>query len=811
MPRPGRSARLIFGPLLFALITGAAAAASSPLQKAFLEARDATDRGDTLVATKIVEDALKSARSADDDDVWALRVLRAELFIHTGKRDEAAKILDQSFPARLRNRETGVWRLVTLSLLHWYGNRLDQAIRSLDEARPIAASHAPQLVPSVLGLRGAMRGSDADFADAIRIAKERRDPIRMARIEVNLARHYGGTQRYAEAVALDATLRSRLQHPQLRRSRKTHNGNMGWIYLELGDYDQALQRVQEANADAQRMNDLNERLLWLNLLGDLHFVRRDWPNAERAYRQALGVNKQSDHREVAHSLANLARVAIETGRFEEARALVAKALSLESAASDKVDELTARVLSARIDLAARDYKTAEKTLKDVLKAKKLGPITTLEVHHRLAQTYAATKRNDLAVASFDRALGEVQAARKAVASDKELSLPFFNRSTALFDDYVDFLIDNGRVEDALRATEASRAQTLAEGLAAKDQTKLDPRAIAKQSNATILCYWLGRRRSYVWTVTPSNVRVTTLPDDVTIERSVELYRDRILARSNTFETSSARGQALYRMLVAEAARGIALSGRVIIVPDGKLHTLNFETLVVPSKPPRYWIENVVLSNGSSLQLLARKATVAASPRILLVGDPLKADAAFPELKHAAEEIRVIAAQFARRATVLERGRATPADYKAAAPQSYEFLHFAAHGVAARQRPLDSAVILGRGADRTYRLPARDIAQRPLAARLVTISSCDGAGAATYAGEGLVGLAWAFLHAGAQQVVAALWAVSDSAAPRLMEQMYIGIRAGHEPAVALRNAKLKLLRQKTIHRQARYWAPFIIYM
>src|SRR5687767_15892132 len=84
-------------------------------------------------------------------------------------------------------------------------------------------------------------------------------------------------------------------------------------------------------------------------------------------------------------------------------------------------------------------------------------------------------------------------------------------------------------------------------------------------------------------------------------------------------------------------------------------------------------------------------------------------------------------------------------------------------------------------DRAYRLAARDIAQHPLSARLVTISSCDGAGTATYAGEGLVGLAWAFLHAGAQQVVAALWAVSDSAAPRLMEQMYIGIRADQEPA------------------------------
>jgi len=50
---------------------------------------------------------------------------------------------------------------------------------------------------------------------------------------------------------------------------------------------------------------------------------------------------------------------------------------------------------------------------------------------------------------------------------------------------------------------------------------------------------------------------------------------------------------------------------------------------------------------------------------------------------------------------------------------------------------------------------------PLQAELVTISACRSAGARTYSGEGLVGLAWAFLNAGAHNVVAGLWNVEDA--------------------------------------------------
>ena len=232
-----------------------------------------------------------------------------------------------------------------------------------------------------------------------------------------------------------------------------------------------------------------------------------------------------------------------------------------------------------------------------------------------------------------------------------------------------------------------------------------------------------------------------------------------------------------------------------------------ETLVDPISH-HYWIDDVTLETASSIDLLNRPRTEDAPKSMLIVGDPPSPDRQFPRLAHAAEEVTRIQQQF-KSCVALTGAAATPSAYVHAKPERYGFVHFVAHGVATRLRPLESAVILAREGE-SYKLYARDIVKKPLHARLVTISSCHGAGTRAYTGEGLVGLAWAFLHAGARQVIAALWEVNDSATPGLMSDLYAGIRHGDDPAVALRAAKLKLVRRKDSFRLPRYWAPFVLY-
>jgi CHAT domain-containing protein len=98
-----------------------------------------------------------------------------------------------------------------------------------------------------------------------------------------------------------------------------------------------------------------------------------------------------------------------------------------------------------------------------------------------------------------------------------------------------------------------------------------------------------------------------------------------------------------------------------------------------------------------------------------------------------------------------------------------------------------------------KLYAREILQHAITADLVTLSACQTAGSRTYYGEGLTGFSWAFLSAGARNVVAGLWDVSDQATANLMRDFYTQLANGLPPANALRQAKLAMIAQGTASR------------
>jgi CHAT domain-containing protein len=328
----------------------------------------------------------------------------------------------------------------------------------------------------------------------------------------------------------------------------------------------------------------------------------------------------------------------------------------------------------------------------------------------------------------------------------------------------------------------------------------------------LLFYWLGEKRSYLWAITPAKVSLFTLPARTEIDSAVKSYLDAFTDPRDPLETGNADGKKLYGTLIQPVKKLIPKNSRVVILADGSLNTLNFETMIVPGEKPHYWIEDVTLQTANSLSLLSR-TSVSAPPKsanLLLVGDALAASPDFPPLPQAGKEAGLVENYFpADRRSVLTGAQATASRFLDGKPGEFSYVHFATHGTASRTRPLESAVILSREGD-SYKLYARDIVQHPLKAYLVTISACNGAGMRTYAGEGLVGLSWAFLRAGAHNVIAGLWEVSNASTPQLMDELYRGLSAGQDPATALRNAKLTLVHSSGNYRRPFYWAPFQLY-
>jgi CHAT domain-containing protein len=74
---------------------------------------------------------------------------------------------------------------------------------------------------------------------------------------------------------------------------------------------------------------------------------------------------------------------------------------------------------------------------------------------------------------------------------------------------------------------------------------------------------------------------------------------------------------------------------------------------------------------------------------------------------------------------------------------------------------------------------------------------------------MVGFAWAFLRAGARNVIAGLWDVNDDSTARLMGSLYQQLKS-NPPAAALRRAKLSLVHAGAPWSRPYYWGAFQLY-
>jgi len=89
--------------------------------------------------------------------------------------------------------------------------------------------------------------------------------------------------------------------------------------------------------------------------------------------------------------------------------------------------------------------------------------------------------------------------------------------------------------------------------------------------------------------------------------------------------------------------------------------------------------------------------------------------------------------------------------------------------------------------------------------LVVLSACESGLGDIQNSEGVMGLPKAFFQAGAREVIMSLWSVSTNGTAELMEHFYENILNGQNYATALKNAKIKMIKQHPY-----YWSAFIMY-
>lgn len=329
---------------------------------------------------------------------------------------------------------------------------------------------------------------------------------------------------------------------------------------------------------------------------------------------------------------------------------------------------------------------------------------------------------------------------------------------------------------------------------------------------------------------------------------VDLGRDAVEVLVRRLRTSIAPGAASFDFAASAAlhdallpkpiARAIAGRRRLLIATGGSLSALPFAALAPamasPSPDKARWLirDHAIVQLPDVAAAARRRAFVQAKDvtRFVAVGAPQLAAA---DLDATAIPFR--SANLARQVAELPSLPATAPELTAlgralAAPNQTILTGAGATEAAVRQTPLagvvafathglmpgeldgldEPALVVTPGGGDDGLLTASEIMRLRMDVDWVVLSACNTAGGGGADDAGFAGLARAFLHAGGRNLLVSHWAVRDDAAAFLSVETVKRYRAGADPAEALREAMLTMMKRSPIPGgdQPINWAPFV---
>jgi CHAT domain-containing protein/Tfp pilus assembly protein PilF len=789
------------------------------------------DRGDFDSTLGKTNAALNRYGRHNAEWQWRFLVLKARILVWRSQYTEALALLGSDVPSGLANTEIPEQAKLYQGIAHRGTGEFAQAERDFADADRLSERLPPFYVCELLIRRADLsvdekkyRRAEDDYQKAFSLSREHALTAQEATALTNWGRAATHEGHFDQALDLYQSALQVLNSLQKRANvgtMATVLGNLGWNYGELGDFEASLDFYKRGADTSAKSGMLGYTQYWLSGVATASVALHEYAAGEDVAQTTLQRAIELKHVPTRVAcLYALAEIKLRTGRLKEAEHDVQEALALETGDENQKPFSDTLALSGEIAAAQSRFSEAEALFQQVLADSNTAPNWRWEAEAGMAEVADGEGKFADAEHHFLSAITIIEKSRESI-NHEEPRLSFLTSGIRVYDQYIDFLVRRGRSSDALMQAELSRARTLQDGLSSDTHIEkvalhdFRPESIARRCKAALFFYWLGEKQSHLWVILPGKTTHLALPPEGQIDPLVKAYRQALVQGTDALETGNADGQKLYTMLVEPAMRLIAKNSRVIVLPDGSLYGLNFETLIVRNPKPHYWIEDATLTTASSLTLLASAANRAAPKEksLFMVGDAVPPSADYPALPQAAAEMQGVEKYFpAAERMVLSGGQATPDAYLRSQPEQFAYLHFVTHGTASRARPLESAVVLSKEKDEdAFKLYARDIVNHKLSAYLVTISACNGAGTRAYSGEGLVGLSWAFLRAGAHNVIGALWEVSESSStPQLMDKLYDGLSHGEDPASALRAAKLSLLHSDGVYKKPFYWAPFQLY-
>jgi CHAT domain-containing protein/Tfp pilus assembly protein PilF len=804
--------------LALLLATACTRQRAGDLNSTFEQAQEAFRLGDAAGALRRTDDALGHLAASDESELaWRLRLLRVEILITRREFSNVEALLKRPIPDNLRFASVRARQRYLDARVGLAVNDLGRAMAASADARSLAPDDLDIQVDADL-LEGQAKllqrnweSADDTLNRGLDRASKRGDGHRQLLCLNNLGMSRLLRSRYDEALVFFERALTFSKFEETTAYALTLS-NAGICYSRLGLFDFALSTQKRAVA-VQRARGTSKALAEaLGSLGNTHLLRGNAREALPYLHEAFAADNNAGLKSDAAVWAvNLAAAHASLGEWDQAERFNEWSRAVEVGTSS-VRHVYADINAADIAVARGDHRRGRALYERALVAANGVAAIEWTAHAGLAQIAVREQQPQIAARHFEAALGTVERTRSDLLKT-DYKLSFLTQLIEFYQSYVDALVTRGQTNRALEIAESSRGRLLAERQRVNAPARANVAAfqdVARRTRTVLLSYWLAPKRSFLWVVSGAGVRRIDLPPGPAIEAAVRDYRA-MLANSlaNPLASNDTPGDRLFHMLVAPAA--LPRNASVVIVPDGALYSVNFETLPVDHPHRHYWIDDAEVQVAPSLSMLtAVPKARAKDPRLLLIGNPTPRAPEFPRLSYALGEMTSIVRHFPPdHVAAYDDKNATPEAYRDAQLEHFSMIHFTAHAAANVESPLESAVVLS-GPDTGYKLYARDVADKPLNADLVTVSACRSAGERTYSGEGLVGFAWAFLRAGARRVIAGLWDVDDRSTARLMDELYGGMQAGHTPAQSLRDGKLALMKEGGQLARPYYWGPFQLF-
>ncbi|CAH3171340.1 unnamed protein product [Porites evermanni] len=592
-------------------------------------------------------------------------------------------------------------------------------------------------------------------------------------------------------------------------------GNLGNVYQSLSEFQQAMDCHKKSLSIAKEINDRETELLAYCRIGTVYGSLGNYERAKGYHKQSLSTAKEfGDRKGEEVACCNLSGDYHSLNDFKKAIKYSMQHLSIADEIGDRMgkgcahNHLGSYLLELGSLNEALDHFRCSVKIYDTVRASYIsedGSKISFRTHHEssytnLWQVLVMLERNDEALYAAER-----------------------GRAQALFDalkvTYGLTSLSPGSIESEEEVRYISRKTTVLTVFLALHLKTVNIWVLGKEGNPVFRQkeIEIGREHedsfTFLLDTVLKNIRagvgircenrsMDKLSDDSTPSSTLDDNRT-----SEPSQGTTDLLQPLYDAVLGPI-EDLLDGHELIVVPDGAL-----------SKAP--WAALSETLRIRTVPSLTSLKVITDSPReyhsksgALLVGDPcLKkitnkwGNPIYDPLKYARMEVEMIE-------KILKSQSLTGEDAtKEAVLQnigSVALVHIAAHG-----RKETGEIVLAPDprwesktpTEKDYILKMSDIQAVKLRARLVVLSCCH-SGQGPVSSEGVVGMARAFLFAGARSVLATLWAIDDEATMMFMKSFYEHLGSGESAAVALQRA-MKCLRDSQDYSAPKYWAPFVL--